>query len=317
MPPINPHPLVSIILPTYNRATLLPRSINSVQAQTFTDWELIIWDDGSTDDTKKVVESFGDKRIRYFFDHNHGMSYALNQAIEHTRGIFIAFLDDDDVWKESKLTIQLELLTKYPEIDLVFGDFTNFNQVTGKLGIGFSQTAGAMKLLKTRRIAEHERLITGNFLEAIMHDNFIAFDTVIIRKSMVDLLGKFNEELRNGMDLEYWWRFGLMGGKAAYTESIIMDRIKYPQSLSGSNLLTLQNHLKALDSCQRIASLTNHMSEISILKKSYRNAWQNCILVHGKNGEINKALSAFNNSLKYGFRFGSLRLLMQVLLKPK
>lgn len=306
--------LVSIILPTYNRAHLLPRAIKSVLEQDYQDWELIIWDDGSTDNTKSIVQSFGDKRIKYFFDKNHGMSYALNQGIDKTIGENIAFLDDDDVWKESKLSLQVGMLTNFPEIDLVFGNFANCNHESGETRLAFSQNTDAIRPLTTKNIAEHEYLITGNFLKAIMLDNFIAFDTAMIRRSMLHKIGKFNEELRNAMDLEYWWRFGLLGGIPAYTETIVMVRNKYPHSLSGHNLITYQNHIKALDICTSEAIAAGQPELTDFLKPQYRNAWQNMITACAMENDKKGMVAAFKQSLKYGFRPGSLRLLIQGLL---
>jgi len=110
---------VSIILPTYNRGHLLPRAIESVLAQTFSNWELIIWDDGSTDATQEVMNGFRDSRIHYSCADNHGQAYALNQAFQLAHGDYIAFLDDDDQWVENKLECQLESFANYPSLDIV------------------------------------------------------------------------------------------------------------------------------------------------------------------------------------------------------
>lgn len=89
--------MISIITPTYNRRDLLPTTIKSILAQTFTDWELIIMDDGSTDDTEKVIQPYlKDSRIRYYKKENTGQPHTLNVGFTHTRGEFITFLDSDD-----------------------------------------------------------------------------------------------------------------------------------------------------------------------------------------------------------------------------
>ena len=83
---MKPNPTVSIILPTYNRAALLPRAIDSVLAQSFTDWELLIWDDGSTDNTSTVVQAYKDARIRYYSDVNHGAALCAQPGIGEVLG---------------------------------------------------------------------------------------------------------------------------------------------------------------------------------------------------------------------------------------
>ena len=102
--------LISIIIPTYNRATLLYRSVNSVINQIYPNWELIIIDDASKDNTESVVESFQDKRIKYVkLNKNKGVSNARNIGLEIAKGEFLAFLDSDDEWLPEKLVKQLEV----------------------------------------------------------------------------------------------------------------------------------------------------------------------------------------------------------------
>lgn len=101
--------MISIILPTFNRADVIGRAIKSVQAQTFTDWELIIVDDGSTDDTAMVVRDL-DPRIRYIYQDNKGVSSARNTGLDQSRGQYIAFLDSDDEWLPHFLEITIAFL---------------------------------------------------------------------------------------------------------------------------------------------------------------------------------------------------------------
>src|SRR3989304_3408450 len=118
-------PIISVILPTYNRAKLLQRAINSVLAQTYPYWELIVWDDGSTDTTREIVSSYKDDRIKYFSDINHGVAYARNRAVEVSTGKNLAFLDSDDEWIDGKLAVQVDILNTYSQIEVLFSDFTS------------------------------------------------------------------------------------------------------------------------------------------------------------------------------------------------
>jgi len=103
-----PRARVSVVIPTYNRGSLLPRAIRSVLNQTFTDFELIVVDDASTDDTQRVVKGFSDLRVRYFrHERNRGGAAARNTGIGAARGEFIAFLDSDDEWLETRLAEQI------------------------------------------------------------------------------------------------------------------------------------------------------------------------------------------------------------------
>ncbi len=113
-------PLVSVVIPTYNRAYIIQKSIQSVLDQTFRDFELIIMDDGSRDATKEVVESFHDDRIRYFWQENGGQSSARNHGASYARGTWIAFHDSDDTWMPEKLEKQVKAAREHPEFDVIF-----------------------------------------------------------------------------------------------------------------------------------------------------------------------------------------------------
>ena len=114
------HPKVSVIIPTYNRAEYLGEAIQSVFDQTFEDFEILIVDDGSTDDTQQLVLSFHDPRLRSFYQNNCGISAARNAAIRSADGEYIAFLDSDDVWLPELLESQVAVLDRRPEIGLVY-----------------------------------------------------------------------------------------------------------------------------------------------------------------------------------------------------
>jgi glycosyltransferase involved in cell wall biosynthesis len=113
------HPKASVIIPTHNRATLLPRAMNSVLSQTFTDFELIIVDDASQDNTERVVRSISDPRIRYLrHEIGRGGAAARNSGIREAKGKFIAFLDDDDEWLPAKLEKQIAVFCRQTNNDL-------------------------------------------------------------------------------------------------------------------------------------------------------------------------------------------------------
>lgn len=113
-------PLISVIMPVYNRETLVARAVESVFAQTYRHWELLVVDDGSTDRTLSVLESFGSRITRLSQPHA-GDYRARNLALQHARGDFVAFIDSDDVWYPRRLEAQMPLFEK-STVGLVFGD---------------------------------------------------------------------------------------------------------------------------------------------------------------------------------------------------
>ena len=115
--------MVSVILPTYNRAELLPRSIQSVLNQTHDDFELIVVDDGSEDDTASVIKRFSDERIRYLkLSRNVGVSRAQNAGLAEARGAYLAFQGSDDEWHNEKLERQRHALESHPEATVAYSD---------------------------------------------------------------------------------------------------------------------------------------------------------------------------------------------------
>ncbi|HET9745827.1 MAG TPA: glycosyltransferase family 2 protein [Chitinophagaceae bacterium] len=136
-------PKVSIVMPTYNRAGLIMESIHSVVRQTYSNWELIIADDGSTDNTADLVAGINDDRIRFFRERRTGVVGKIkNAAIEKTSGDLIAFIDSDDLWDETKLEKQVAALQQYPDAGFSLTGGYNFQTPGNPLGYFYKQLEG-------------------------------------------------------------------------------------------------------------------------------------------------------------------------------
>ena len=118
--------LISIVIPCYNRAHIVRERIDSVLAQTYRNFEVILIDDGSTDNTREAVSTYEDRRIRYFYKANGGLSAARNSGLDSARGEFVAFLDSDDVWQPWKLSAQVEIFRRHPDVGLIWSDMSTF-----------------------------------------------------------------------------------------------------------------------------------------------------------------------------------------------
>jgi len=182
-------PIVSVIIPTYNRSEMLIRSIESVLYQTYKDFELIIVSDGSTDGTDKIVASYADPRIRFLkHEKSRGASAARNTGIRASIGTYIAFLDDDDEWTHNKLEVQVPIIEKSaPEVGLVYAWMEYFENG------------------KSRRI--HAPELRGNvFVEMLDKQAIGGCPTVIIKREIIKNVGYFDESLLRGNDGDYWRR---------------------------------------------------------------------------------------------------------------
>jgi glycosyltransferase involved in cell wall biosynthesis len=123
----------SIIIPTYNRAAFLPKAIESVIGQTYTDWELIIVDDGSTDATKEVVLSYKDKRIQYIYQDNAERSAARNKGIQHAQGDFVCFMDSDEYIDDNRLCKLYEAIVQSQSLHAAYYTDIRFETEDGSL----------------------------------------------------------------------------------------------------------------------------------------------------------------------------------------
>lgn len=191
--------LVSIIMPTYNRAHILAHTIASVCAQTYTNWELIIVDDGSTDDTRAVIESFDDARIRPFYQPNNAnVCVALNVGLSHARGTYIARIDSDDLWQPEKLEKQMAYLQAHPDcgacfskVDLIDESGQCVNQIWPELYAMFqteqpSQKAWVVYLLE--------------------QGNCLCQSSVVIPAHVWQAVGPYNLALLQSQDYDLWLR---------------------------------------------------------------------------------------------------------------
>lgn len=305
-------PLVSVILPTYNRAALLSRAIRSVLDQTYPNWELIIWDDGSSDRTQDVVASHADARIRYYRSENHGVAWARNQAINTSHGQYVAFLDSDDEWLPAKLKLQVEAF-EMNSVDMLFSDFINHHEEIGARTQAFPSYRDVMRSLQVDLLPGELVLIKAGLLESLAIENFIATDTVMVRREILTGMGGFQESLQNAEDFELWWRLGLTDARFAFHEHVLMIRHKPGGTLSAASLDSCENRLSALDLCRQEALLHGRQDLIKSLGVSYRNTWQIMIPLLALQGDRRGMLKAFFQSLEYGFRPGTVRLLLNSL----
>ena len=181
-------PKVTVVIVTYNRAGLLPRAVLSVLAQTYTDYEVIIVDDCSSDNTQDVIAAFDDPRIRSFkHERNRGQSAARNTGIFNAKGEYIAFLDDDDEYLPVNLEARVQRMDKASrEVGLVYGWRDEVDDSTGEVRPRIRHT------------------LEGDLLGHMLALNYLAATMdIMVRKSIAFEIGGFDERLANGEDLLY------------------------------------------------------------------------------------------------------------------
>jgi len=205
-------PEVSVIIPTYNSASYLIEAVESVFAQTYRDFEVLVIDDGSTDETEQVMRCYG-APARYLRQTNSGVAVARNRGIAESQGRYVAFLDADDTWLPHKLARQMEALRQQPHHRACYSAFTVVDAKLNPIGISRSQRQGT---------ALEDLLTRGNIIGSIC--------TVVGERSLFDLVGGFDPALSQCADWEMWVRL------AAQTEFLYVDEPLVTYRQHGTNM---------------------------------------------------------------------------------
>ena len=182
---------VSVIIPAYNRSNYILEAIQSVLEQKYASIEIIIVDDGSTDDTKdKVLPFVGKEWIRYIYQKNKGRSAARNKGLVAAKGDYITFLDSDDIFEPGKIEIQVDYLRRHPEVGLVHGGYIKFDDSGRDLGY--------------RNPIYFKGDIYPDML--LYWSSLLATPAVMLPKKVIEEIGGFDESLYIGEDLDLWRR---------------------------------------------------------------------------------------------------------------
>lgn len=186
----------SIIVPLYNKERHIKRAINSLLQQSYSGFEIIVVDDGSTDNSYCEVASIKDKRVKLLKKTNGGVSSARNYGIQHSSHEYIGFLDADDLWKPSFLESISKLIKKYPDAGAYatayeYGKYNKFKRAS----INVKLSEGQSEVI--------------DYFKCSLNDPLISASSVVIRKSVFENIGLFSEELTRGEDLEMWYRIAL------------------------------------------------------------------------------------------------------------
>ena len=211
--PILPSPLVSVIVPTYNRAHMLKEAIDSVLAQSYTRFELIVVDDGSTDATNALLKSYGHS-IKTIYQENRGVSAARNSGIRAASGELIALLDSDDYWLPEKLTAQVDLFVTQPQAIIC-----QTEEIWIRNGVRVNPK-------------QRHKKQSGMIFEASLHLCLISPSAVMMRKSLLDKVGTFDEKMPACEDYDLWLRITCRYPAHLIPKQLIVKRGGHDDQLS-------------------------------------------------------------------------------------
>lgn len=274
-------PLVSIIIPAYRVAPFIKETLDSVFAQTFTDYEAIVINDGSpdTDELEQALQPYREQ-ILYLRQENRGAGAARNAGLKVARGRYVAFLDGDDTYASGFLSDQMELIQSNGGYDLVYADAKNFGEIK-------SDGLTNMDVNQSRGEVDAEALISGRC-------NVIT-SAVLARRELILAIGLFDESLRNSQDFDLWIRLAKHGARFHYQRKVLVNRRIYAGSLASDPVKSFAGELRVLEKTSLRDDLT--LAERSALESTAKLRRATVELIKAKRcllaGDFNSASRSF------------------------
>ncbi|HWH78784.1 MAG TPA: glycosyltransferase family A protein [Candidatus Binatus sp.] len=285
-------PLVSVVVPAFNNAPYIGAAIESIDAQNYQPLEIIVVDDGSTDDTEQAVCSF--RHVQYIRQENAGPARARNVGIQKSHGEFVAFLDADDLWTAGKLSTQLDILNKHPDAALVFGDMKGFG-----VGIGAEPTMYEKYALGENYFGPGGLVIQA--VQKLLKMNFIPTGTVVARRHAIIDAGLFDESLKVVEDWDLWLRIALRH-PIAYAGHVVMLRRLHGANTSKQTEAMSIAALKVIEKlgANEGAALQRASADVNChLRDGYRNLGYYYL----RQLALQQARAAFLRSLSFGLHW--------------
>jgi glycosyltransferase involved in cell wall biosynthesis len=226
-------PAVSVVIATYNRANYLAETIDSVLSQSFQKFELIVVDDGSTDETRRVVAPYG-SRVRYLYQENRGPSAARNLGARNASAGWISIQDSDDLCLPNHLETLYGYANKHPESGMVFANGSY-------LGGPAHDRETIIPAAKSRRLAEQ-----GVRLEDLFDKSIVRLQAALISKRCYDDVGGHDESLRISMDLDLTFRL-ISCYPVAYLDEVVFSYRRHSGNISGNQELRLLENIRVIE----------------------------------------------------------------------
>jgi glycosyltransferase involved in cell wall biosynthesis len=230
-------PRVSVVIPVRNGKDYIQEALDSVLQQSFTDLELLLIDDGSTDDDYDRY-ALQDERIRVIHLTGNGVSRARNVGMAQSRGEFIAFLDADDVWFPGKLEAQVRYFDAHPDVGVVFGKFIRWPALPGG---GFAPASSLVQDVAQLSKTEEER--SGWLYTRLLDGLLVGMNTAVVRRSVYEAIGGFNESMRQGEDYDFWLKASRIAQMHSLDGNVALYRI---HQASAMHRLSQENQLSIL-----------------------------------------------------------------------
>lgn len=305
----------SIIVPAYNAAEYIGATLDSIMAQTFTDFECIVIDDGSTDKTVEVVKGYGDDRIKLIEQKNSGgPAKPRNVGLEHASGDYIFMFDSDDLMKPNKLEVSISAFDAHPSSDFLFTNFCSIDEQGGIINPDFLAEYDTLwNLLGGRPNDDSPELIdSANLCNALVRINFIGTSSVAIRAAALERAHQFNEELHNADDYLFWMTF-LKNHNALFVDVVLHKyRIRQDGISNRSYLRRGPSRIKVLEILRAECEAKDHRL---VLAKKLSKEYSNMAYAYQKNKDYGKQKEYARKSLIEKINLVAVKLLIQSIMR--
>ena len=289
------NPLISIIMNCYNGEKYLQEALDSVINQTYKNWELIFWDNQSTDKSVNIVHSYNDNRIKCFYSKRHTLLYeARNLAIEKSQGGYLAFLDVDDYWDLTKLEKQMLVFSKNSEVAIVYSNFSFKNEIKN-----------------TYKEFVNKKLPEGMIVDKLLRKNFMGLLTVLLNRGLIDGQGEiFDSRLHIMGDYDMAIKISAKWKVACIQQALATYRWHGGNESISHKELSIKELERWSKEMKEYPEISNNKG-FQILQNQIEYMKAMLILMKGD------TLTAFNYFLKLPFGMYKLKLLISCLLPLK
>ena len=294
---VEPSPLVSVIIPTYMAAAYIVDTLDSVLAQSFTQYEILLVNDGSPDTAalERVLEPYRD-RIIYIKQENRGQAGARNTGLRHAQGEFVCFLDNDDQWEPEFLSFQMAVMQTHQDLAVHYCDATIFGDTrrSGRSLMEFTPSKG-----------------NATFQALVSRQCTVFNCTAISRRDAVLRVGMLDESLRYGEDIDLWLRIARQGGRVGYQRTVLARWRLRSDSISANVVKMTEAYIGILNSIRNSDGLSS--ADADLLDRQIRIETAGLALLKGKDalgfGDAEMAIRYLESANTY---FGRLKIAISI-----
>jgi glycosyltransferase involved in cell wall biosynthesis len=310
----SPMPKASIVIPAYNAGAYIIKTLDSIVSQSLDDFECLVIDDGSTDNTAELVAAYHDARIRLIRQANSGgPASPRNQGVNQAKGEYIFMFDSDDIMLPDKLRVTVGALDAHPDVDIVFTNFQSINDAGELLNANYLQDYDTLWQLLPAKNAEINPLEPSALFNALIRVNFIGTSSVALRRGALSHVDHFNERLKNAEDLLFWVSF------VKRHKAIFINRVFHQYRILDTGISRRNFTRRAPSKIQGLKYMRD-LCETKEQKKSIdrqlANDYASLSSAHRRQGQYKKAIDAAFSGIRWGINRKTLRAVLTSIAAP-